>query len=119
MVPAVKALPAALKRWLRPMRHDIARRPTSPRLIAAIAGVMIPAVAPCKTSARITNRYVGCSAKIKAAAAIMTIPVATNARFQRTASVSAPPGISATPLVIRPIVSIMPTDSCDQLRLAR
>ncbi len=28
MMPAVKALPAASKRWLRPMRADIARRPT-------------------------------------------------------------------------------------------
>ena len=38
MTPAVSALPAASKALLRPVRADMALRPTRPRLMAAIAG---------------------------------------------------------------------------------
>src|SRR6266516_1683617 len=68
MAPAVRALPAASNRKFRPVRVDIARRPTRPRLIAAMAGVTIPAVSPCRISARNTSGKVGTSARISAEA---------------------------------------------------
>jgi hypothetical protein len=51
----------------------------------------------------------------------MTMPAAIRARFQRTASVIAPPGISDNALAARPMVNIniSPMDACDHLRSAR
>jgi hypothetical protein len=93
MSPAVRALPAALKRWLRPVRTDMARRPTRPRLMAAIVGVTMPAVRPCRSSARNTRPPLGMSARIRADAHSMLMPIAARARFHRSASTRAPPGI--------------------------
>lgn len=89
---AVRAFPAASKRWLRPILADIARHPTRPRLMAPIAGPMMPPVAPCNISAANTTGKFGHNASNIALAPIIKIPSATSSRFRLTASTSAPPG---------------------------
>jgi hypothetical protein len=61
--------------------------------MAAMAGVMMPPVDPCKTSAAKTQGKSGLRARISAAVPTMTMPIASRPRFQVTASASAPPGI--------------------------
>ncbi len=119
MRPAVRALPAAAKRELRPARSEIALRPTRPRLIAAMAGVTAPEVAPCRTSARKTATALGASARISAAVPIMTIPAATRPRFQGAASAKAPPGIWLTTDEMVLIDKARPIMDCGQLRPAK
>ncbi len=48
-----------------------------------------------------------------------TTPSATNPRFQRTASASAPPGICAPTPAKAPAVSASPTSCLDQPKSAR
>src|SRR6516165_2420940 len=81
IAPAVRAFPAATNALLRPVRVDMAPRPTRPRLSAAIAGVTMPPLIPCKISAAKTRAKVGARAKIRPDAPIMTIPNAARPRF--------------------------------------
>jgi hypothetical protein len=76
-----------------------------PRLIAATAVSTTPLVMPCSSSATKTHENVGRVAKIKAEKAMATIPIATNPRFQRTASANAPPGICIITPATPPAVS--------------
>ena len=76
-------MPAASKRKLRPVLADMARRPTKPRLIAAIAGVTMPPVRPWRTSATNTRLKVGMIAKMRADTAIMPMPIAASPPFPR------------------------------------
>src|SRR6516165_7356719 len=83
---AVRAFPAASKALLRPVRADIALRPTRPRLIAAIAGVTMPPVSPCRISAAKARKKVAASAKMSAETAIIPMPSAAKPRFHGTQS---------------------------------
>ena len=116
---AVKAVPAAENRKLRPVRTDMPRLPTRPRLIAETVGVIRPALNPCSVMAANTRGSVGASARISAAVQIIATPAATSPRFQGTASASAPPGIKPSTAASPLTPSANPTLRCDQPRLAR
>jgi len=53
--------------------------------MAAIAGVRIPALSPCRISAANTRKKLGTSARMSAEKQIMPIPLPAKARFHRSA----------------------------------
>jgi hypothetical protein len=63
--------------------------------MAAIAGVTMPLVMPCRIWAMKTSTNVGANAKMSADTAIVTMPIAASPRFHGTQSTIAPPGKSA------------------------
>ena len=100
------------KRALRPKRSPLAACPTSPRLIAAIAGLTTLLPAACRICAARTDTNIGHSAITSALALIAIIASAVTPRNDRAASTIAPPGIcNASPARLR-AVRMRPISTC-------
>src|SRR5258708_1957374 len=93
MPAAARPLPMEAKRALRPNRSALAAWPTSPRLMAASAGLTTELPAACRNCAPSTAGKIGHSAMISALALMAIIASAATARSDRAASTIAPPGI--------------------------
>ena len=90
---AAAPLPMAAKRALRPRRSPSAMRPTSARLMAAMAGARTQLAMPCRTSDSITGSWRGSTATSSRALTGMQRMATRAASFLRgVASTSAPAG---------------------------
>ena len=108
MMPAVPALPNESYWWLRPSRRLKPLWPTRPRPIAALAGVIRPAVRPCTTWASSTSQKACDRNRTTPPTASSASATATTARFDRTPSTIAPPGNWLAIPHTDPAVSISP-----------
>ena len=89
------------------------------QLMAAIAGVTMPPVMPCRISAMKTRTNVGAKAKISDAAAMVQMPIAARPRFHGTQSTSAPPGRCAINPATVPADKARPTRPLSQPKSAK
>jgi hypothetical protein len=92
MPAAPSALPTAAKLALRPRRSPARARPTSPMLIAAIAGVSTQLAPEWTAIASSTTGKLGQTASAKALPEMPITATAAAKRFERTTSTKAPPG---------------------------
>ena len=93
MITAAAPFPADAKRALRPSRAASAYRPTSPRLMAAIAGESTEVATACKAREAATAMKTGHTAIIKALTPMAATAPAAADRSDLTPSTSQPPGI--------------------------
>jgi hypothetical protein len=107
-------VPSDAKRALRPSRSPISAWPTSPRLIAAIAGPSTQTAAACSVMAPSTTGKIGHIDKMNALAPMVTMASAATSRSERAASTSAPPGIWPASATSPAIVSTRPMSNCVQ-----
>ncbi len=83
-------------------------RPTSARLMAAIAAGSMQLAKPCSTSATSTGSHSGCIARISALPPMATHPASAASRLLASASTSAPPGNWLTMPATVPMLSAAP-----------
>ena len=112
MLIAANPAPSEAKRALRPNLSLTAAWPTSPRLIAPIAGPRTQLAAECNTLASSTTAKIGHTANMSALAASTTTENAATTRSERAASTKAPPGICPISATRPPMVNTKPMSAC-------